>query len=128
MKKHFAIFLLSIYLFSATDVKELLKINVVISHYGEHQKKDMSITFFRFLLMHYVTDDNNSKDNDRDRQLPFKSAGTLAANNSTVSVTSPIASVVFQSDASIDNNFLIVDDFFIITSYHAIVWHPPQFS
>ena len=31
--------------------------------------------------MHYLTDDGNNKDNERDHQLPFKSAASYLANN-----------------------------------------------
>jgi len=73
VKKVAALFLLSIYLFSAIQLSELLKINVLLAHYHETEQHEPKISFFDFLVMHYVTDDGNSKDNDRDSQLPYKS-------------------------------------------------------
>ena len=49
---------------------------MLIQHFYETQKNDNNITFFHFLVMHYITDDLNDKDNNRDQQLPFKSNET----------------------------------------------------
>lgn len=127
MKKSVAIFLLTVYLFSATDLKELLKIEVVIEHLQEHQKNDRSVTLFQFLVMHYITDDGNSKDNATDEKLPFKSHEVYSVV-SFVSVPNQIASLAFNAFPIIKDDFFVEDDSLIFTNYHALVWHPPQFS
>ena len=77
--------------------------------------------------MHYVTNDNNDKDNDRDMQLPFKSQLAINAHNSFISIVNPIVSVAFPYTEN-KINFLINDDFFVLEKFHVFVWHPPQFS
>ena len=127
MKKITTIFLLSIYLFSATDLKELLKINALTNHFEETKQLDNSVSFFSFLIMHYITDDGNSKDNATDEKLPFKSHVVYFVV-SFVSVHIQITSLSFNAYPIIKNDFFVEDDSLIFTNYCALVWHPPQFS
>jgi hypothetical protein len=128
LKKIAAIFLLSVYLFSATDFKELLKINVVVQHFQETRLLDNSVSFVHFLVMHYITDDNNDKDNDRDMQLPFKSPRSYIASSSFIYILCQCTSVTFQLLSTIAKDFLTWNDSLVFTSFYSLVWHPPQFS
>jgi hypothetical protein len=128
VKKITAILLLSVYLFSATDAKELLKMNVVFDHFTETRATDKAVSFLHFLVMHYVTDDHNDKDNNRDMQLPFKSPDTCIANNSLVSLHNQFASFTFNFFPVNERDFIIAEKTFVISNYQALVWHPPQFS
>ena len=96
MKKFIAVLLLNVYLFSATDIKELLKIEVVIDHLHEHQMSDSSITLYQFLVMHYVTNDRNDNDNIQDSQLPFISPDSIISNVSFASIVNPFSSLKFH--------------------------------
>ena len=127
MKKITTIFLLSIYLFSATDLKELLKINALTNHFEETKLIDNSLSFFSFLIMHYITDDGNSKDNSTDAKLPFKSHEVYSLV-SLVSVPNQFISLAINAFPIIKNDFFVEDDLLIFTNYCALVWHPPQFS
>jgi len=128
MKKVFTLFLISIYLFSATDIKELLKMNVVMEHYHETVQTDGYVSFVQFLEMHYVTDDNNSKDNNRDVQLPFKSTNTTVSSSSFQFVTNQVSSLNFNTSISKEKEYLPTVPSFICSNYQAMVWHPPQVS
>lgn len=124
-----AILFLFIYLFSATGINELFKINILVQHFYETQKNDKTVTFLHFLTMHYITDDLNDKDNDRDKQLPFKSTETYLSNASLTCVPSkyisplaPPSFVVYKKD------FPPAKESFIFTNYPILVWHPPKYS
>ena len=41
-------------------------------HFTEHQVADNTIGLFDFIYMHYIGDDMNSNDQDKDMELPFK--------------------------------------------------------
>ncbi|HEX5001684.1 MAG TPA: hypothetical protein VFW78_04245 [Bacteroidia bacterium] len=128
MKKFAAILLLVTYLFSATNFKELLKVNVVIQHFHETKQIEQSVSLFQFLVMHYITDDHNKKDDDRDKQLPFKAPDSCISNSSFVSIVGQfsVTSILPVSDLVMD---LFPDTvYFVLTSFHALVWHPPQLS
>lgn len=64
-----AIGLFLIYLVSFTEFKEVLRLPLLVQHYGEHKDKSVEISFFEFLVMHYKTDEAHD---DRDNRLPFK--------------------------------------------------------
>ena len=128
MKRIAAIILLSVYLFSATDAKELLKMDAVFEHFNETKQNNKTVSFLNFLVMHYITDDHNDKDNNRDMQLPFKSPDTCIANSSLVSLDNQFASFTFNSYPVNEQDFLIADQAFVISNFQALVWHPPQFS
>lgn len=64
-----AIGLFFIYLVSFTEFKEVLRLPLLVQHYGEHKDQVAEISFFEFLVMHYETDVAHD---DRDNRLPFK--------------------------------------------------------
>lgn len=70
MKKWISIVLLSLYLFSTTELYQLLKIPVLIEHFIEHKEQNPEITLRAFIKMHY---DHPVKDADyqTDQKLPF---------------------------------------------------------
>lgn len=45
---------------------------MLVEHYVEHQQRNSNLTFSDFLAMHYLDNDINDNDEERDRQLPFK--------------------------------------------------------
>jgi hypothetical protein len=51
---------------------ELFKLPKLIAHFTEHRTLNQNIGIFDFLSMHYLGNDPNDKDHDRDMQLPFK--------------------------------------------------------
>jgi len=64
-----AIGLFLIYLVSFTEFKEVLRLPLLVEHYGEHKAKSGELSFIEFLVMHYETDVAHD---DRDNRLPFK--------------------------------------------------------
>jgi hypothetical protein len=72
LKKAIAILFLSSYLFSTTQLRELLKLPLLIQHYIEHKAENNNITFLGFLDMHYAHGDVKDADYDKDMKLPFK--------------------------------------------------------
>ena len=73
MKRLIAISFLTLYILTATECSQLLKIPTLLSHYTEHQHLDKKLSFWGFLYMHYTDHDIKDNDQDRDMQLPFKS-------------------------------------------------------
>lgn len=60
-----------IYLISFTEFKEVLRLPILIQHYGEHKAQVNDMSFFEFLVMHYKTDVAHD---DHDNELPFKNS------------------------------------------------------
>jgi len=77
VKKFLPILFLSIYLISATELSQLLKMPLLVQHYLEHKEENHSITIWQFLYMHYALE--NAKDTDiKDTKLPFKTSTNVA--------------------------------------------------
>jgi len=72
MLRFAAIGLFFIYLVSFTEFKEVLRLPLLLQHYGEHKDQVAEMSFFEFLTMHYETDEAHD---DRDNRLPFKDCG-----------------------------------------------------
>ncbi|CAN5455784.1 hypothetical protein BH10BAC2_BH10BAC2_25440 [soil metagenome] len=76
MKKTAAIFLLSLYLFGATDAYQLLKLPAFITHYITHKQGNPSIGLADFIQIHYQDQIVIDEDFQQDMQLPFKTHAT----------------------------------------------------
>jgi len=111
---------------SATQLYELLKINVLLEHYEETKKHDGPVSFVHFLVMHYITDDGNNKDDDRDSQLPFKSHAGFIANNSSIVILNKSGEVSLTPIGADKRVFGNYNDPFIISNFCDRVWNPPK--
>jgi hypothetical protein len=128
VKKFVAIFLLSIYLLSSTAMSELLKVNVLVEHFQETRMKNGPVAFFDFLVMHYITDDGNSLDDDRDCQLPFKSHSSLVANNFSNFILNRYVEIVLTPVKTDERHFYNYCSPYISSNFSKLVWNPPKIS
>lgn len=75
MKKVLAIFFLSTYLISTTELGQLLKFPMLVEHYFEHKEKNPQISVMEFLVLHYegnhLENHPHDDDYDQDQKLPF---------------------------------------------------------
>lgn len=72
MKPAIAKFLIGIYLFSFTPLKELNRVPLLFIHYAHHLEEDGNMTIAQFFDMHYMRGIVFDEDFDKDMQLPFK--------------------------------------------------------
>lgn len=89
MKKYASIFLLSLYVFGATDAYQLLKLPVFIQHYITHKQQNPALSIAGFLQIHYndgllVVDD----DFEQDMQLPFKTSQVSFGHSNNIIIPS----------------------------------------
>jgi len=70
MKKTLAIFFLSTYLLSTTELFQLLKLPILIEHFVEHQEQDHGMSFLGYLIHHYGGHEPDA-DYATDMKLPF---------------------------------------------------------
>jgi hypothetical protein len=69
MLRFAAIGLFLLYLVSFTEFREVLRLPLLVEHYGEHKNQVAEMSFLEFLVMHYETDVAHD---DQDNRLPFK--------------------------------------------------------
>lgn len=127
MKKVTAIFFFSVYLLSATEAQQLFKLPVMFAHFKEHKKENRSITFMRFLDIHYMHGSPKDKDYDRDMQLPFKTSGDCASAVSPAFVPMFVQHAAPAPIALILKNTAVFQNQFLLSSYLASIWQPPKF-
>jgi hypothetical protein len=127
MKNFIIILFLSSYLFSTTQLSELLKINLLIEHYVEHTNKDKNLTLWNFLCMHYSG--NNVKDTDynKDMKLPFKMLDNC--NFASINFCTPIQDFQFQKNLTIKGYKipLYKYNFSFSSNFHSAIWQPPKY-
>jgi hypothetical protein len=130
VKKVTAILFISVYLLSATEISELFKINTLVQHFYETNNTGKPVDFLHFLVMHYVTDDLNDKDNDRDRQLPFKSPETCFSNSTSLYIPFQFiqSSLAAQSFTVTKANLFGTKNDLVIIDFKNLIWHPPKYS
>lgn len=125
MKRLFAIFFLVVYVFTATELNQLLKAPKFVEHFIEHQKLDSTVSLSDFLYMHYTGHDINDNDQAQDMQLPFKSPGNYATPN--------LASIPVSQDTinlsliPVDTeNQLVYKRLNFTSSFLSSIWQPPK--
>ncbi|WP_147277190.1 hypothetical protein [Runella aurantiaca] len=119
--------MLIIYLFSATELNQLLKLPVLVMHFQEHQQKNSSISFFQFLHNHYAINHADDGDAERDSQLPFQS------NDHSSSFQSPF--YFFLSFTPLSPSITIIKEgnpsyytsAHILAAHLSTIWQPPRF-
>lgn len=69
MRRAAAIGMLVLHVGLFTEMKELLRLPILVEHYLEHRSQVPEMSFFQFLGMHYKTDVAHDS---TDMELPFK--------------------------------------------------------
>ncbi len=99
---------------------------MIFQHFVEHRQADQSISFLKFLDMHYMHGSPKDKDYNKDMQLPFKSSGdfmfVLASEfvpfNQNFSLSVPVLLVSVKK--------VVIDQNDLLPSYLASIWQPPK--
>jgi hypothetical protein len=82
------LFLLVLYLATATPLAELVKVPVLFEHFQEHRQESPDISVLDFFRIHYFNGNKRDADFSRDMQLPFK---TIEASSASLAVVLPPA-------------------------------------
>lgn len=78
--------LAAIFLFSSTELHQLVKLPGLVHHLQEHRKTDPSMSLLGFLQLHYTADHPMDNDDADDNELPFKDLNTIGHLDSPVAV------------------------------------------
>lgn len=125
MKRWIAITCLALYVLTATECSQLLKIPRLFSHFTEHQKLDTNLSFFGFLYMHYTDHDLNDNDQDKDMQLPFKSHSDCSLATLKFSGC-PTYHYTFKAFRIIEKTAIPSADSDFESPYLSNIWQPPK--
>ena len=128
MKKYIVISFLFVYLFSATELSELLKIPQLFEHYTEHKNQNNKISFFDFLTMHYYDAHDNDGDDESDMKLPFKSHDNCSVSNGQVFFSQSFPVITIKNTESSLEKIKTYKEDFLFSSFQSNIWQPPKFS
>lgn len=120
--------LLLLYAAVYTPVSELFKLPALITHFTEHRSEDQSISFLRFLQLHYFNGNPKDADYDRDMQLPFKNG-----EYTLVSLSAIFIPVMEKAVPDVPVQVLQTEkgnpsEVFISSVYLSNIWQPPRLS
>ena len=131
MKKLVVFFFLFGYLFSSTELSELLKIDSLIEHYQEHKGELSKISFSNFLYMHYVDHGQDNGDGEKDKDLPLHSNSHNEISNFRAPTVIPTIQISISFVRVFDNqekkSFYDVHSI-MKSPYLSSIWQPPQFA
>lgn len=128
MKRGIAIFFLSAYLISLTELNQFVKLPLLVKHFIEHKEKDTSISFLKFLDMHYAHGDVKDADYDEDMKLPFKSHDGCVNAAVVVFIPSHFSYSITKPLTSEKNSYSIHSEEDLNSSFPSSIWQPPKFS
>lgn len=124
MKKSITIFLLLCYMFSMTELHQILKAPLLVEHYYEHNDKE-ELSVLTFLEMHYLNGNVKDADYEKDMKLPFKN---FQDNHPNVVLSLPEMNHIF--------NFIVYpvseqkpfcfDNQVNTSSFLTSIWQPPK--
>lgn len=124
LKNLFILFFLSVYIISATELHQLVKLPFLVHHYFEHKEKD-SISLQEFLHLHYSTHHQNENDYN-DKRLPFKS------HENSVNIN--LSPLFFSIPSGFSLSFSLIkiklyplySDNFSSSAFISSIWQPPK--
>ncbi|MGV6943468.1 hypothetical protein [Sphingobacterium kyonggiense] len=127
MKNMLAIFLLSVYLISTTELSQLLKVPALVEHFFEHKEKDPEMTVMAFLKIHYqgdhFKDHPKDEDYDQDQRLPFMNLNYSSHLFIVESLDS--YSKLLQVEL-IEADHPIVEEVYLKQDFLSSIWQPPK--
>jgi hypothetical protein len=126
LKKFTAILLLTAYLFSTTELHQLLKLPLVFEHFAEHRKENKNISFLQFLDLHFMHGSPRDKDYSEDMKLPFKTADSCTATISPVLMPQLVQALGIPVIIPTETKVRILDAWFNPSSYLSSIWQPPK--
>ncbi|MEP7266419.1 MAG: hypothetical protein ABI844_02245 [Saprospiraceae bacterium] len=122
-----SIFCISIYLIFTTQIRQLIKLPLLIEHYIEHKRIQPNISFWQFLDMHYAHDDVQNADYESDMKLPFKTIET-SFNISFVLIPQDILSFKKGILSERSSCFNGCSPHWKSNLLSSVIWQPPKFS
>jgi hypothetical protein len=126
MKKQVVLFFLFAYLFSNTELHQLAKLPVLITHFGEHKERNHNLSLLEFLYLHYAQTDDQDGDDSQDKQLPFKSNENCIAGNFYILIPH-FHNTEFNPQPTAEFFvFNLQDETKLTSSYLSSIWQPPR--
>jgi hypothetical protein len=129
VKKALAILFLVTYIFSTTEMYQLLKLPVLAAHFFEHKAKNSEISIWHFLVLHY---DGNHLENhpynddyEQDQKLPFMAHANIP-NYCFVHAPSFQFEIKNKLYQYLKRKTRVFDENYINNDFFSSIWQPPK--
>lgn len=126
MKKSISILLLLVYLLSATQLSELLKVPLLIEHFLEHKQENKDLSVIGFLKIHYAQGSTKYADYDKDMKLPFKSISNSGYSSNSSITPSPAFKINRLVYFKGHKQQFLEYSFTYSSSILSSIWQPPK--
>jgi hypothetical protein len=127
VKKAVAIFFMSIYMLSFSELHQFLRMPVLIQHFIEHRHQDPSISLLSFLNLHYIHQYVKDEDYQRDKQLPFRHTD-CCVTYTTICCECPVNSTIEMPERTVEtkNEYILHDEDNLSLLAIADIFQPPR--
>lgn len=129
VKKYVSIILLFFYVFSMTEVHQLLKAPKLVEHFLEHKNENNRTTLISFLEVHYLNGFTKDADFEKDMKLPFKASQDNCFNFVVVLPTPEKFELNHEfSLPEMHKPTILHKNQVFISSYLSAIWQPPKIA
>lgn len=126
MRRALSILLLFFYLFSTTELHELVKLPILVEHYYHHSAVNNNESLLTFINEHYFSGDIHDEDYQQDKKLPFKSNDNCVLATTSVPVNPELFTIVKPIIFSIERNYKVEKNINFNSNYLSSIWQPPR--
>jgi len=126
MRRLAAIFLLTSYLLSATELYEFVKLPMLVKHYLEHKEENKNMSLLEFLSIHYAQETVVDSDYAEDMKLPFKSCDHATLMNVPVVLNQHENLIVIKFSEYNQGKSPVIPSFWHDDAYLSAIWQPPR--
>ncbi len=129
MKKYVTVILLFFYVFSMTEVHQLLKAPKLVEHFFEHKNENNRTTLISFLEMHYLNGFTKDADFEKDMKLPFKASQDNCF--SFVVLLPTLEKFELNNEPfvlEIHKPTILYKNQVFISNYLSAIWQPPKIA
>lgn len=126
MRRLAAIFLLTSYMLSATELYEFVKLPMLVKHFIEHKEENKHMTLLEFLSSHYAHDSKVDKDFKDDMKLPFKSCDHATLMNVPVVLNQQESHIVIKFSEYSQDKSPVIPSLSYGDAYLSAIWQPPR--
>lgn len=123
LKRGVAIFLLLSLVLTNTELHQVLKVPVLVSHYLKHRDSNSTYSFISFILEHYSEAKSTNHDKDHER-LPFKSND--CQNSMHYVLFFGVSNEIKSSITEVSKEQIKYTNSFYFSDCLNSIWQPPQ--
>jgi hypothetical protein len=115
-----------LYLVSATEARELLKMPLLLEHYKEHKAGRSEISFTEFILVHYINLEEHGAEDAHDHGLPFKAHDNCHTFSSLLGGCPAFSGYALKPAVQELEEKVFIERNTCCVSFSAPIWQPPK--